>query len=197
MDPATVALGGSVFGTAANIWQNHQNLGFQKDLAQHGISWKVADMKAAGINPILAVNPGSSASTGGGTNIPVQSPTSGYVQYKLQQKQMEQYDAAIQKMEEETNLIKQKAKSADPMHEVLKLLFEGFKNPSNSAKTGLSNLPDNIKQLPSAWDRTLELLRSKLNPHKSSRISEKNKKGKRKIDYEHKKSNRAKYRSKR
>lgn len=41
----------------------------QKTLAQQGVRWRVSDMRAAGLNPILAVSPGSSAPSGG-VNMP-------------------------------------------------------------------------------------------------------------------------------
>lgn len=63
MDPIIVgaligagsSLLGGVMGNQATSQQNQANLQFQRQFAQHGISWKVADAKRAGIHPLAAL----------------------------------------------------------------------------------------------------------------------------------------------
>lgn len=47
---------------------------FQQTVGQNSVQWRVADMKAAGINPILAVNPGGGSSMPGGVQAQFQNP---------------------------------------------------------------------------------------------------------------------------
>lgn len=57
----------STAGTAFSLYEQHKNRKFQESLAHNGVQWRVADMKKAGINPILAASPGGGASTVGST----------------------------------------------------------------------------------------------------------------------------------
>lgn len=46
---------GGLFGKKSSEKANKQNIQLQKDFAQQGIQWKVADAKAAGIHPLAAL----------------------------------------------------------------------------------------------------------------------------------------------
>lgn len=46
---------GAGIGAAANIWNNNKQTKIQKQFAQQGIQWKVADAKKAGIHPLAAL----------------------------------------------------------------------------------------------------------------------------------------------
>lgn len=50
-----LGLGGSLLGTRSASNQAEANTAFQKEFAQQGIRWRVADAKAAGINPLVAL----------------------------------------------------------------------------------------------------------------------------------------------
>jgi len=49
------AIAGAGINAAANIWNNSKNTKFQKQFAQHGLSWRVADAKRSGIHPLAAI----------------------------------------------------------------------------------------------------------------------------------------------
>jgi len=46
---------GSLVGAFSNAAQGRENIRLQKQFAQHGIQWKVADAKAAGVHPLYAL----------------------------------------------------------------------------------------------------------------------------------------------
>lgn len=46
---------GGVIGAIGNYMGAKENISYQKKFAQHGIRWKVADAKAAGIHPLAAL----------------------------------------------------------------------------------------------------------------------------------------------
>lgn len=52
---AAAALAGSVIGADSQHKANRANLRFQREFAQHGIQWRVADAKAAGLHPLYAL----------------------------------------------------------------------------------------------------------------------------------------------
>jgi hypothetical protein len=58
-------LGGLASGMFGQSSAN-QSMAFQKEVAQHGVRWRVEDMKKAGINPLLSVNGGGAAAASGG-----------------------------------------------------------------------------------------------------------------------------------
>lgn len=65
--PLVGAAGSIVGGLISNLFNKGQSKkaeDFQRELAQHGISWRVADAKAAGIHPLYAL----------GANIPMAQP---------------------------------------------------------------------------------------------------------------------------
>lgn len=52
---AAGSIAGSLLGKKSQDKQAKQNLQAQKEFAQHGIRWKVADAKAAGLHPLAAL----------------------------------------------------------------------------------------------------------------------------------------------
>ncbi|QGH72369.1 MAG: putative minor capsid protein [Microviridae sp. ctQch27] len=46
---------GSLLGAGVNLWEGSKNRKLQKEFAQQGIRWKVADAQAAGIHPLYAL----------------------------------------------------------------------------------------------------------------------------------------------
>lgn len=48
----------------------NQSMRFQKEVAQHGVRWRMNDLKAAGLNPIMAAGGAASASGGAQAQMP-------------------------------------------------------------------------------------------------------------------------------
>ena len=102
---AAMQFGGNMFSAYANYQQNQQNLEFQEDLAKKGMQWKTADLRKAGLNPILAATSGTGPSVGGGSSIPVNFDSSAYLQYQQ-----------AKKIKEEAKILKEKAKKEPVKH---------------------------------------------------------------------------------
>lgn len=78
MDPITVGLILGGVSALGGIFQNQQaaaasdkQMAFQKETLQHQYQWAMADMKRAGLNPILAYKQGGAGSAGGSSYSPV------------------------------------------------------------------------------------------------------------------------------
>lgn len=59
--PAAIAAGGAIASAAGSLWNSISNNSFQKKYAKNQVQWRVEDMRKAGINPVLAANPGFGA----------------------------------------------------------------------------------------------------------------------------------------
>lgn len=72
--PSIIQGAGALGGSLASLWSankiNSDNLAFQREVAQNGIRWKVADMKAAGLNPLLSTGINATAPAGGSSVMP-------------------------------------------------------------------------------------------------------------------------------
>lgn len=54
--PAIAAVAGSLIGARSQRNANEANEQVQREFAQHGVSWRVADAKAAGLHPLFALS---------------------------------------------------------------------------------------------------------------------------------------------
>lgn len=62
--------GGSLVSSLFGQSSANQSMRFQKEMAQHGVRWRMNDLKAAGLNPIMAAGGAASASGGATASMP-------------------------------------------------------------------------------------------------------------------------------
>lgn len=67
---AGAALGASYLSSKTSKSINSDNLGFQREIAQNGVRWKVEDMKAAGLNPVMISGVNGATASGGSSAMP-------------------------------------------------------------------------------------------------------------------------------
>lgn len=84
MDPATAIIAGgamstvgSAIGSALGFSAQDKSLRFQKQMAKNKHQWEVADLRAAGLNPILSAGGGGGGGLGGAAFTPAQNPLEG------------------------------------------------------------------------------------------------------------------------
>ena len=83
----------------ANSAQAARSMAFQKEMAKNAQQYEVADLKKAGLNPLLSGTGGKGASASGGAQAKIENEVSSALSAKLIQ-------AQISKMNEETNVLK-------------------------------------------------------------------------------------------
>lgn len=107
---AAAAAAGGLLSSGMSVWAAREAWKHQKEAMQNAHQWEVADLRKAGLNPILSATGGSGASTGGlNTPMPDTSGISGGINSAISalkvKNELEQQEANI-------DLTKQQEKQA-------------------------------------------------------------------------------------
>ncbi|UOK21019.1 DNA pilot protein [Chifec microvirus UA13_18] len=100
------SIGGSLWSSSQNQASAQDSINFQREVLQNRNQWAVADLKKAGLNPILAAGATSSGSAAGATS-QTENPASGLSnsaiaahQLRLQERQQKNNDLVAQSQAE-------------------------------------------------------------------------------------------------
>lgn len=125
--PAIASATGSLGSSFASAWAareiNEDNLAFQREFAQNGVRWKVADMREAGLNPLLATGINATTPAGGSS---VQPDFSGIgasareIARMLAEKTVEKADAEIDAVKAQKDNLEAQAGKAEAEAEKIK-----------------------------------------------------------------------------
>lgn len=90
----------------ANSAQAARSMAFQKEMAQNAHQYEVADLKKAGLNPLLSGTGGKGASASGGAQAKIENEANSAMTSKLLNAQANAQNAQTLNTQEQTKLIK-------------------------------------------------------------------------------------------
>lgn len=120
---ALIAAGGAYIQNQQAKKAAKRQMGFQAQMSNTAVQRQMADMRKAGINPILAAKYGGASTPAGATYSPSNigaAALQGYQQYssaKQMQQQTKQSEAQVKQIKQQTNAIKQKLKFDSELHQ--------------------------------------------------------------------------------